>query len=84
MKPLLSGHPRNFPKFPLNRGCPLNKGFEIVKCLLTSNIQRFLYTVIKFQVVNQAVLSSSSLPTLMLLVRMELALFSRLFQKRNL
>ena len=85
MKPLLSGHPRALPKRPLNRECPLNKGFEIVKCLLTSNIQRFLDTVIKFQVVDQlqAVLSSSSLLTLMLLVCVDLTLFNRLFQRRN-
>ena len=30
MKPLLSRHPRDLPKSPLNRGCPLNEGFEIV------------------------------------------------------
>ena len=83
MKPLLSGHPRDLPKYPLNGGCPLDKGLEIVRCLLTSNIQRFLYTVIKFQVDNQAVLISSSLPTLMLLVCMNLALFNRLFQGRT-
>ena len=66
MKPLLSGHPQDLPKCPLNRGCPLDKGFEIVKCSLAISIQWFLYTVIKVQVVNQAVLNSSSLPTLML------------------
>ena len=74
---------RDLPKSPLNRGCPLNKCFEIVKCLLTINIQRFLFTVIKFQVVNRAVLNSSSLLTLMLFVCMDLALFNRLFQGRN-
>jgi len=26
VKPLLSGHPWDLPKCPLNRGCPLNKG----------------------------------------------------------
>ena len=77
MKPLLSGHPRDLPR------CPLNKGFEIVICLLPSNIQRFLCTVIKFQVVNQAVLISSSLPALMSFVRMDFASFNRLFQGRN-
>ena len=74
MKPALNGRPRDLPKRPLNRGCPLNKGFEIVKRLLTIRIQRFLYTVIKVQVVNQAVLNSSSLPTLILFVCMDLAL----------
>ena len=54
-----------------------------MKCLLTSNIQRFLYTVIKFQVVNRAVLSSSSLSTFMLFVCIDLALFNRLFRGRN-
>ena len=77
VEPLLSGHPRDLLKCPLYRGCPLNKGFEIVKRLLTINIQRFLYTVIKFQVVNQAVLNSSSLPTSMFFVCMDLALFNR-------
>ena len=54
-----------------------------MKCLLTINIQRFLCTLIKFQVVNQAVLNSSSLPTLMFFVCMDLALLNRLFQGRN-
>ena len=35
---------------------------------LMIKIQRFLYTVIKFKVVNQAILSSGSLPSLMLFV----------------
>ena len=26
VKPLLSGHPRDFSKCPLNRRCPLNRG----------------------------------------------------------
>ena len=47
-----------------NGGCPL----KIVKCLLTSNIQLFLYAVIKLKVVNQAILISSSVRTLMLFV----------------
>ena len=47
------------------------------------NIQRFLYAVIKFQVVNQAVLNSSSLPTSMLFLCIYLALFNRLFQGHN-
>ena len=54
-----------------------------MKCLLTINICRFLYTVIKFQDVDQATLNSSSLPTLMLSVCMDLALLNRLFQGRH-
>ena len=30
VKPLLSGHLRDLPKCPLNRGCPLNKGAMFV------------------------------------------------------
>ena len=84
VKPLLSGHTQDLPKCPLNRGCPL-KGFEIVKCLLTINIQRFLYTVIKFQVVNQAVPIQVRYQLLMLFVCMDLhvALFNWLFRGRN-
>ena len=49
VKPLLSGHLRDLPK------CPLNRGFKNY----TINIQRLLCTVIKFHVVkgaNKAVL----------------------------
>ena len=59
MKPVLSGHPSDLPKCPLNRGCSRYKGFEIVKCLMTINVQRSLYTAIKVQVVNQTILNSS-------------------------
>ena len=51
MKPLLSGHLRDLPKRPLNRGCPLVK---IAQCLLTINFQRLLCTVINFHVVKEA------------------------------
>ena len=51
MKPLLSGHLRDLPKCPLNRGCPLVK---IAQCLLTINFQRLLCTVINFQCVKEA------------------------------
>ena len=71
VKPLLSVHPWDLPKCPLNRGCPPNKGFEIVKCLIANNIQRFLCTMIKFQVVNRAIPNSSSLPSVMLFVCMD-------------
>ena len=40
----------------------------IKKGLLTINIERFLFAVIKFQVVNQPILNSSSLPTSMFLL----------------
>ena len=26
VKPLFSGHPQDLSKYPLNRGCPLNRG----------------------------------------------------------
>ena len=44
VKPLLSGHLRDLPK------CPLNRGFlvKVAQCLLTINIQHLLFTVIKF------------------------------------
>ena len=29
MKALLSGHFRDLPKCPLNRGCPLKRGFTV-------------------------------------------------------
>ena len=51
MKPVLSGHLRDLPKCPLNRGCPLVK---IAQCLLTINFQRLLCTVINFHVVKEA------------------------------
>ena len=62
VKPLLSGHLRDLPKCPLNRGCPLNKGCKIAQCLLNINIQLLLFTVIKLHVVEEAIQSSSSLP----------------------
>ena len=62
VKPLLSGHLRDLPKCPLNRGCPLNKGCKIAQCSLTINIQLLLCTVIKLHVVKEAIQSSSSLP----------------------
>ena len=52
-------------------------------CKRVTLIQRFLFAVIKFQVVNHALLNSSSLPTLMFFVCMEVSLFNRLFQGRN-
>ena len=51
MKPLLSGHLRDLPKCPLNRGCSLVK---IAQCLLTINFQWLLCTVINFHVVKEA------------------------------
>ena len=45
MKPLLSGHVRDFPK------CPLDK---VAQCLLTIEFQRLLCTVIKSHVVKEA------------------------------
>ena len=51
VKPLLSGHLRDLPKCPINRGCPLNGGFllKIAQCLLTINIQHLLCSVIEFR-----------------------------------
>ena len=55
MKPLLSGHLRDLSKRPLNRGCPLKKGFvKIAQCLLTINFHLLLCTVMKFHVVKEA------------------------------
>ena len=55
VKTLLSGHLRDLPKCPLNRGCK--------NCaLLKINIQRLRCTMIKLHVVKKAIRSSSSLP----------------------
>ena len=56
-----------------------------MKCLLTISIQWFLYTVIKVQVVNQAVLNSSSLPCSFNVVCMYglSNIMNQLFQGRN-
>ena len=59
------------------------KVYRIAQQLLTIHIQWFLYTVIKFQVINQAILNASSLPTLMLFVCVDLSIFNRLFQRHN-
>ena len=40
VKPVLSGHPRDLPKCPLNRG-----SVNISQCLLKINFQQFLYKV---------------------------------------
>ena len=47
LKPLLSGHLRDLPKWPPNRGCKSG-------ALLTINFQLLLCTVIKFHVVKDA------------------------------
>ena len=51
VKPPLSGHLRDLPKRPLNRGCPLN---TVCKNCAMFNFQRLLCTVIKFHVVKEA------------------------------
>ena len=53
VKPPLSGHLRDLPKSPLNRGCPLNR---VCKNYAMFNFQRLLCTVIKFHVVKEAAL----------------------------
>ena len=61
VKLVLSGHPQDLPKYPPTRGCQnLIKFMTIAQCLLTIHIQRFLCTVTKFQVVSEAIQSSSS------------------------
>ena len=55
-------------------GPSLMEGVRLMK--VCENCKTFLYTVIKLQVVNQAILNSSSLPTLMLFVCMDLSLFN--------
>ena len=57
VKPLISGHPRDLSSCPFDRGCPVN----VFVFLL------FFFAVIKFLVVNQAILNSRSLPTSMFL-----------------
>ena len=43
MKPLLSGHLRELPKCPLNRGSPLNRGFK--NCAMFVNDQHLTVTL---------------------------------------
>ena len=61
MKPLLSGHLQDLPKVGggagfFIEGVRLIEVLKIAQCLLTINIQRLLFTVIKFYVVKEAVL----------------------------
>ena len=51
VKPLLSGHLRDLPKCPLDRGRKLNRGLRNV---ITINFQHLLCSVIKFHVVKEA------------------------------
>ena len=43
VKPLLSGHLRDLPKFPLNGGCPLNRGCK--NCAMFVNDQHSTVTL---------------------------------------
>ena len=56
-----------FPSVRLIEGVRLIEVVKIAQCLLTINIQRLLCTVIKLHVVEEAIQSSSSSPTLICL-----------------